>query len=436
MSNYWFWEWTRRHRVTDGHALRRALSQPKAVDKLQKLLPTKIVFKRPEPPDISELTAGKGIDSTGKLGCRHINCLSKEVDGLFRHTWHYFDQISLPDQALESVLCFQHNEDIERLCEDLEPFILILEHLNGIGGLDLIRFDGRKPPCPEHFKKHAEEAQINQAFVNTSALVKTLVETAKITCRKNNSCGHFHINYQLISKMFEHYEWGTLCSQAVDIPASQKALKESVALAVVHKYLAALSADALAARYSKSPLGSTIPFYKRLLATYPSPTVESVAFELALPVTHDAPVKALIKLRRNEADSFSRFQRAIRIAIGERLRTVGSRTAESLATEIKKDVIDPELQTIREKLRKSRIFALRGAATGLGLGTVAATVGLLAPLGAVGTGLVIGGAITLGAQALKKANDDELAALSKIQMSDLYFLWRGHQHGHGSGKPT
>src|SRR5450631_2630113 len=107
LSNYWFWDWMTRHRVRGARSLRKALDQHGAIDSLQRLVPPTVAFKRTDPPETSELTAGKGIDLTGELGCRHIDCLAKEVDNLFRHAWHYFDRISLPDQAMHSVVGFQ-----------------------------------------------------------------------------------------------------------------------------------------------------------------------------------------------------------------------------------------------------------------------------------------------------------------------------------------
>lgn len=127
----------------------------------------------------------------------------------------------------------------------------------------------------------------------------------------------------------------------------------------MQKYLAVLSADALAARRTRTPPGACIPFYKRLLATDTSPETSDVAFELALPVSSGIPVAALIKLRRTEGDCFERFKSALRTAISERVKTASSLTADRYAREIKSDVIDPELRRIRATLRASRALAAR-----------------------------------------------------------------------------
>ena len=432
MESYWFWKWLKRHRIKDARSLQRTLSRRAAVDSLLELAPDPVVFKRKDTPETTELIGGKGIDLTGDLGCHHINCLTKEIDGLFRHAWHYFDRIALPDQALSRVLDFQRHGHVEALGEALEPFVLVLQRLHEINGLDLIRFDIRQPACMQHFQKHAAEAGIDHAFVKKSLLAGDIARTAKISYDDEHEYnGHHHLDYQLISEEFVHFEWGSLCSNQIKIPKNPARLREAVALNVVEKYLAAISADALAARCAHSPLGAAIPFYQRLLATRASPTVEDVAFEIGLPVSNNMSIETLIKLRKNEGDAFYRLQAALREAITERLKSVEHRTASQLAIEIKRDIIDPEIRKIREKLKSVRSLAMRSAGVGIGLGTIAATVGLLWPIGPVGVGLTVGGAITLTGQALKKAHDDEIATQREVQLSDLYFLWRAHQHRRG-----
>jgi hypothetical protein len=141
-------------------------------------------------------------------------------------------------------------------------------------------------------------------------------------------------------------------------------------------------------------------------------------------------VASLIKFRKTEGECFERFQSALRTAINERIKTASSPTAAVYAREIKRDVIDPELRRIRDRLASSRTLAVRSTATGLGLGAVAATVGLFTPLNAnpIGAGLTVGGAITMGASSLKKAVDDHLAIRRDVSLSDMYFLWKAHQH--------
>ncbi len=430
MRDYWFAAWLTEQRASDEASLRKAFDKPNGLESLLRAAPAPRVQVRQGAPDRSELSAGKGIDLTGELGCRHVDCLSREIEGLFRHAWHYFDAIRLPDQALYHVTGFNDHGDVDDLIAGLVPFVLVLEKLRQSGGADLIEFEIRTPSCQQHLADHAREANIAHAFANTDSLVNEIANSGTIEYEPRDTDGHRHLGYRLDHPAFEHSEWGSLCARRESIPRGEGPTRRAIAGDVVRKYMAALSADALGARRSHTALGTAVPFYRRLLATHPSPTADDVAFELALPISPTLPVEALINLRKEEHETFQRFQDALRAAIAERLRMATSEMASEYAREIKRDVIDPALRKIRDKLVASDKLALRSAAGGVGLGVVAATVGLLSPLAAnpIGVGLAVGGAITLGAASLKKANDDMLSVRNELSLSDMYFLWKAREH--------
>ena len=430
MQTYWFSAWLAKYRVTNKRTLEKALTRGAALDSLLSAAPRPTFSVRSEPSELIELTGGKGIDLTGELGCRHIDCLRKEVEGLFRHTWHYFDRIVLPDQAVFCVVDFKRHKDASCLLERLLPFVSVLKLLDRVGAERLVRFESRLPSCLEHAEEHAREANIEQAFTNTRSLTKEIVNDATISWDHVERESHIHLDFRLDHPEFEHPEWGSLCSRSTPIPKRNAMIRQSIAVAVVARYLAALSADALAARRTHTVLGSTVPFYKRLLATHPSAEVDEVAFNLNLPISADISIEKLIKLREAEKPSFERFQAALRRAIGEHIKTVRSSSAAVLAREIQRDIIGPELRRIRDLLAASRSQTTKSAATGLGLGMAAATVGLLTPLSAnsIGTGLVVGGAITMGLSSIKKAVDDDFVVRRDVSLSDMYFLWQAHRH--------
>jgi hypothetical protein len=143
METYWFRRWLKTHLVEGELSLKKALTQSSTLDSLINSAPKPIISVREEPSQLIELTGGKGIDLTGEFGCRHMDCLSKELDGLFRHTWHYFDRILLPDQALVSVLNFRNHKDLTELLQQLLPVVQILKKIEGLGALGLIRFEPR-----------------------------------------------------------------------------------------------------------------------------------------------------------------------------------------------------------------------------------------------------------------------------------------------------
>jgi len=430
MKEYWFRSWLKRYLVGSEYSLKKAIGIPRALDALIEGAPEPKLPARESAPIHAELTGGKGIDLTGELGCRAEKCLREEVDGLFRHTWHYFDRITLPDQALTAVLGFQKNKSKEVLARRLVPAMHAVALIDGVGGRELVAFEPRRPGCSDHAEEHARKANIMQAFSNMSTLSKEVAESAKISWKCEQHGDHAHLNFQLVHPFFQHTEWGEICSKHQAIPKKDSSIKFAVAKDVVDKYMGALSSDALAARNTKTALGAAIPFYKRLLATHPTAEVESVAFDIDFPISKKIPVETLIKLRRDEKPSFERFQAALRNAIAERIKTSTSSDSLRLAEEIRRDVIDPELRRLRDLLDVSKAHATKSGALGIALGAASATVGLLTPLSSnqIGIGLTVGGAVSLGLSSVKKAVDDHLATKKIVSLSDMYFLWKAHQH--------
>jgi hypothetical protein len=426
---YWFRDWMKIHCVKDGLSLEKVLSSSSGFDTLLNVSPKPVAILN-KSNEIVELTGGKGIDLTGELGCHHIDCLKIEINGLFRHTWHYFDRIILPDQAIYHIVEFTHHKDINQLIQRLTPFVQVIKLLEKDGADHLVSFEVRTPSCRQHFQQHAKEAGIYQALSNTISLAEEIAKSARITWKLDKDNGHLHLIYRLDHPEFQHSEWGSICSLQDKIPKRDSEIKHSIATSVVQKYLAGLSADALAAKRSQTPLGTSIPFYKRLLASHPSPEIDDVAFELDLPISYDISIREIMHLRKTEMPAFQRFQHALRIAVAERLKTSGSSSANELAQEIKRDVINPELRRIRDILAASRIQSTKSATIGLGLGVTAASIGLISPLSAnpIGTGLVVGGAVTLGMSSLKKSMDDYLSVKREVSLSDMYFLWEAHKH--------
>ncbi|MGH8715047.1 MAG: hypothetical protein ACREYB_13680 [Casimicrobiaceae bacterium] len=430
--SYWFDDWMREHKLGSENRLRSYLLQPKGLASLQNAAPRPHLPKAAKRSEPTTITAGKGIDLTGGLGCRHINCLKKEIDGLFRHIWHYFDRVVLPDEALANLVALEQRQDREAFIERLIPFALAIRHLYRTGGdaiRDAVLFETRMPGCDEHFEQHAQEAGIDQAIANTFVLAREISSTADVRWTVNDASGHVHVDYQLQHSAFEHTEWGSLCSERIAIPVDEHGMRQSIGEAVVKRYLAQLSADALAARRSKTGLGSTIPFYRRLLAVQLAPMSNDVAFELALPIAEGVSTEHLMKIRQEEKVAFERFRQSIRTAIETRLRQGADGDSSSIANEIKRDIIEPELRSIKDRLSAATKMSNHSGLTGVVLGAASAMVGLLSPIAGapIGTGLAVAGAVT-ALTALKKSKDDLLTARKEVSLSDMYFLWRAHRH--------
>lgn len=402
------------------------------------------MLRAPQTNDASDLqttiVGGKGIDLTGTLGCQHFDCIKGELDMLFRHVWHYFDSIIVPDQAAQALWSFERHKRFDILTDSLGRIVQLLAYLDGLGATDLISFKPRRPGCLQHFREHAREAQIEQALSNFNQVLDDLLNSATVEWRSETSEGHRHLAYRVDAPLLEHSRWGFLCPRENDSPESDPDVRKEIIENVVDSFAAELCADALAARKAGTALGATIRMYKSLLATQPSPQLQDVAFCMNLPVANGLSAADLIRLRQDEKPAFQRFQHALREAITIRLANAEDAKPAEIAAQIQADVIDPELRRIRDLLAASISFSAKSAAIGVGLGAAMTTIGLLSPLRAdtVGVGgLVLGGAVTTAGQAIKKSADDYLASIRDVSLSDMYFLWEANQHAiphHGDGK--
>lgn len=180
MEPYWFKIWLEDNGVRDATSLRRALTA-KTVDDFLSIVPEPLPMIRDRAPSDSELSAGKGIDLTGILGCHDKECLKREIDVLFRHLWLYFDKVRLPDQALWRAISFRNEPNLDVLIKALEPFIFVVNYLEDGGASNSVVFETRSPSCREHFRQHASDAGIAQSIVNLEPIEQDIVKNGTIS---------------------------------------------------------------------------------------------------------------------------------------------------------------------------------------------------------------------------------------------------------------
>ncbi len=428
LNTYWFAGWLAENDIHDASDVARRLSTQKAIDGLLSVAPDTVYGTRSEIGPTFDLVGGKGVDLTGDLTCAHPDCVRREVDVLFRRAWHYFDRVIVPDQAIFRVTDFRRNNDREWLIRALTIHAEIVLYLQEIKADEFISFEIRSPSCDEHWKQHAHEADIEQVIPNVAKSTAVLTREAAIGWRFEKKSGHRHVAYRLDHRWFEHTVFQDFCTKRFPFGSSAEAHREMIARHTILTFLAGLSADAVTARRMKSPLGATVRFYRELLATHPSPSVEEVAFELELPVLENVPLEVLIRLRRDDRDLFERFQLALRSAISQRLKTAQDEDAPTIAAEIRMDVIQRELNSIRARLEAARNLAFLSSLPGLVLGAAATTVGFLGHVPPLLTGPVEVGGAFLGLQGVGKAAVDYFSARTTVAASDMYFLWKAHEH--------
>jgi hypothetical protein len=194
----------------------------------------------------------------------------------------------------------------------------------------------------------------------------------------------------------------------------------------LRRYIAHLTSDIATAHKTELPLGATIWLHSKLLKKSSEQiTPADIAFDLSLPILQGVPIETLIKIRRDEHESFQRFRDALRFAVKEQLKINESGHTRELSEQLRKDTIEPELRRIRDRLLAVEKTLTNKTAVGVFLGALITTCGILAGVpGSTSVAAGIGTMVTVEAGAANKYLEEK----EQISLSDMYFLWQAVKH--------
>lgn len=424
---FWFFDWLDAYDVTSVRAAKRALSDGLAFDALREFaVKAKAGTHVLSDPEFS-LVAGRGLDLSGDLDCNASACRLRQVDKLFRHAWHYFDRIVVADAVSHEVSMHWDapRRDVKRW---LLSHIEVLLYLRKLGAERLVVFLEKPGACGVHWDRHAAEAGLQVLVADKDKLADELLNKARVDTEDGPDGS---IGFCFVHPEFEHYVWGDLTPSEIS-SRSPAAVQHAVALAVLRRYLAHLTSDVAMARAIAAPLGSAVWFHGRLLRRAGcSPAPADVALELELPILEAVPLETLVKLRTDEHEAFVRFRFKLRQAAGERLKAATGDSPAAVARQIRQDLIDPEVERIRQRLVSAQRMLAKKTAVGVGLGGLVTVCGLLAGAPpAVATAAGIGTMTTLTGRAVAK----DLEEGRETGLADMYFLWKAAEHArHGRG---
>lgn len=417
-EKYWVFDWLDRHRVSSIDAVRLLLRNPVAFDDLRRAAEAAVKqFGKAISPGESVL-AGRGIDLSRQLDCFAPSWRKQQAQRLFNKVWHYFDSIVVEDSIAHELAMHEGEPGMPKwLLEHLE----VLLYLRDIGAESLLAFRLKPPPCRLHLAQHVEEASLSRLLEAEDHVARSIAQKAPITLqRKRNGS----IAYRIDFDDFEHTQWGVVPKEDRK-GLSDDEIKVVAVKKVFENFLAYLASDVRAAQIYDAPLGSAIPFHQQLLRTANSPTVAEVAMRMRLPVLEGIAPDVLLRIREDEHEYFDRFRTQLRLAIQERLKAAESEDPERVANEIQRDVIEPELNAIRDRLGATEKIVAKKSTVGVFMGALATTCGLLAgapPPVALAAGVTA--AVTLVGSAASKYLDDK----TEVSLKGMYFLWRAEEH--------
>ncbi len=137
-SAYWVYGWLDSHRVSSVEDLRVALGQPNCLAELTEVAEA---WRNgaPAPPQGVNLIAGTGLRLDDMLTCPYLQCRRKQVDVLFRHAWHYFDRILIPD-GVGHVLLHRPKWKTDVLLTIISDWIAIAMYIRELGAAGLVHY--------------------------------------------------------------------------------------------------------------------------------------------------------------------------------------------------------------------------------------------------------------------------------------------------------
>ncbi|MGH9928412.1 MAG: hypothetical protein ACREA9_04185 [Pyrinomonadaceae bacterium] len=169
-SPYWLFGWLEANRVNTSEELRAILGRPSSLRELRDVAEA---WRDAEPETPSQginLVAGTGLRLDDLLTCPNLPCRLQQVDVLFRHAWHYFDRILLPD-GVGNLLINRANTRNDKLFHELLfSWIELTMYIRDLGATELVSYYPKHGRAPKGFldrviQKGAEDFQ--NAIVET-----------------------------------------------------------------------------------------------------------------------------------------------------------------------------------------------------------------------------------------------------------------------------
>jgi hypothetical protein len=419
MSKYWLSKWLDYHDINSEEEAKKALLSPTVTNDLRRYATKSSGVLRAKADTNFSVVAGRGIDLSGQLDCSSDTCRIRQVNQLFGHVWHYFDQIIVQDGIVHEVI--YHWEDTPEITQRrLLSHIKVLLYLRSIGAENLVDFRIKQPACTEHWQLHAEEAGLSALVNQIDDLADYLLSGATVTFEEGKEGGtlfrfsHPQINPQQVGELLPS-----------DIGQIDGSLQRKAAVLVARGFLAHLTSDVAASNSYHAALGSVNSIHDLLLRRWRGITPADVLMNLRLPILSGLKPWDLIDIRREEGQYFANFRDSLLQAIKERLKLSEYDSANEVAEEIRLDLIEPQLNQISLRLKAAQNTLSKKSAIGLVLGSLGTTCGILAGLApeaavAGGTTMALG---CTGAATAKYLDDTK-----DISLNDMFFLWKAREH--------
>lgn len=424
-NTYWLDTWLTSRKITSPAEAAREIAKPSVLRELTSIA-EEWAGAPEKAPDGHNLAAGTGLRLNDSLSCDSAKCRKRQIDILFRHAWHYYDSVLIPDASAELLTGEHRVRSKSHLRERLLSQIEVVLHLREMNATGLVHFyrnadllDAGRNSLPIHLAQTIVGGCRDEAWETVEARLHD-PKLYQIHKRRDGGCG--------VLCHDPGGEVGTTITFSREVIADHDEawIIASAAHDMLHFHIAALERDVRASRHFNAPLATTVWSHASALsAQNGGPSTSNVLFELQFPTLSQVPVAELLRLRAQEADSFIAFRSALAQAARTMLTERDSDNPKAIADAIRLDIVEPELARLNLKFKGAQRAMRRKTAFTIALTTVATACGLIVDgatgaFGGAGLGLVTSGALATAS----KFCDTK----AEIEGSDMFFLWKALGH--------
>jgi len=422
---YWLYSWLASRKIESRSDAERELAKPGTLRDLTEIAER---WTGEAETDMSgyNLAAGTGLRLNDELSCSSSTCRKRQVDILFRHAWHYFNNVLIPDSTWELLTHEQPRWSKKRVLETLLNQIDVALQIQEMGASDLVRFY-RTNQTPD-FSETQAPASIAGNLVGTCrdtawTQIEATISNPELYHLKYRSDGSCKVRYYDPGR-----EFGITIGFSRDVINGRDSdwVRSTAAHDVLHFHIAALEKDLVASRGLKASLATILWSHASALsAINGGPDTSNVLFELTFPSLSHIPISELLSLRAQEGAAFAAFRATLKNAAKEMLTERCAADPKVIANAIRMDIVEPELARLTVKLKSAQRAMQRKATFSVALTGISTVCGLLLDGGvgaAAGAGI---GLLSSGGIATASKFCDEKA---DIESSDMFFLWKALGH--------
>lgn len=424
-DSYWLYNWLDFKNIDSEDDLRRVLLKDKNFLEITKVAEDWENHSKNLRPDGISIVAGTGLRLDDRMVCPNPSCRAQQIDILFRHAWHYFDKVLMPDGVGLLLLYYQEEIPKEELLSLLVNQIMLQNYIRKIGASSLVFYFPISTLSRYYSNEKNEDKALNSSW---KGIEKRILKEFDYSFQYDSK------NFKAICEFTDPY-LGQSKKRSFDLSEIKNFTEDKAIRNVVRdeigRHKSYLDEDLVIRNHFDTALGVNIWSHEAVLSKAVDQTIKTpeVAFKMKMPGLDKIPINELISLRQYEGESFLAFQNALTRAIAEQVKLHPQENTAAIANIIFSDIVQPEINKLNLKLKAAENILSKKTMVTITLSGLTTTCGLLLGVPTIAAGVAGLGALFSGSGA---AASNFITETEELKVSDMYFAWKALDHA----KPT